>query len=392
MSTPDPQPAGKAASSSRRRGLIILAVCVVVCAVAWTVYWYGYARWRISTDDAYVGGTVVQVTADIAGTILSVYARETDTVIAGQTLLELDPADARIAMDAAVADLGNTVRQVHGAFLQVDRLRAQLALREVELRRARQDLARRGPLGEGGAVSAEDVAHARDAVAGYEAAVRAAREELNVALAQTVGATPSDHPQVLRAAARVREAALALQRTVIKAPIGGVIAKKGVQLGQRVSPGMPLLGLVPLEDVWVDANFKEGQLEQMRIGQPASLRADLYGRSVDFSGHIRGISPGTGAAFALLPAQNASGNWIKIVQRIPVRIALDPEQVRDHPLRVGLSMQVVVDVHDQSGSVLTVPNSEAVASVEPRSTSDEATEALIARTIAINSGQSLPQE
>ncbi len=391
MTTPDPQPADKAASSSRRRGLVILAVCVLIGSVAWVAYWYGYARWRISTNDAYVGGTVVQVTADVAGTILSVHARETDTVAAGQTLLELDPADARVAMDAALADLGNTVRQVHGAFLQVDRLRAQVAVREVELRRARQDLARRGPLGDGGAVSAEDVAHARDAVSGYEAAVRAAREELNVALAQTVGATPEDHPQVLRAAARVREAALALQRTVIKAPVGGVIAKKGVQVGQRVSPGMPLLALVPLEDVWVDANFKEGQLEQMRIGQPAQIRSDLYGGSVEYSGHIRGISPGTGAAFALLPAQNASGNWIKIVQRVPVRISLDPDQVRDHPLRVGLSMDVVVDVHDQSGSVLTVPNAEAAASVAPRSTDDPATEALIARTIAINSGQSLPR-
>jgi len=392
VSTPDPQPADAPASSKRRRGLLILAACVLIGAAAWAAYWYGYARWRVSTNDAYVGGTVVQVTADVAGTILSVHALETDTVTAGQTLLELDPADARITMQSAVADLGNTVRQVQGAFRQVDRLRAQLALREVELRRARQDLARRSSLGNGGAISAEDVAHAQDAVSGYEAAVRAAREELNVALAQTVGATPADHPQVLRAAARVREAALALQRTVIKAPIGGVIAKKGVQLGQRVAPGMPLLGLVPLEDVWVDANFKEGQLEQMRIGQPASLHTDLYGGSVEFSGRIRGISPGTGAAFALLPAQNASGNWIKIVQRVPVRIALDPAQVRDHPLRVGLSVSAVVDVHDQSGTVLTVPNSEVAASVEPRSTDDPATEALIARTIAVNSGQSLPPE
>jgi membrane fusion protein (multidrug efflux system) len=392
VSTPDPKPADAPAGSARRRGLLILAVCVLLGAAAWTAYWYGYARWRVSTNDAYVGGTVVQVTADVAGTILSVHALETDTVTAGQTLLELDPADARIAMQSAVADLGNTVRQVQGAFRQVDRLRAQLALREVELQRARQDLARRSSLGNGGAISAEDVAHARDSVAGYEAGVRAAREELNVGLAQTIDATPEDHPQVLRAAARVREAALALQRTVIKAPIGGVIAKKGVQVGQRVAPGMPLLGLVPLEDVWVDANFKEGQLEQMRIGQPVSLHTDLYGSGVEFSGHIRGISPGTGAAFALLPAQNASGNWIKIVQRIPVRIALDPAQVREHPLRIGLSVTAVVDVHDQSGTVLTVPNAEVAASVEPRSTDDPATEALIARTIAVNSGQSLPRE
>jgi len=390
VSTPDPRPADEAPGSARRRGLTILAVCVVVGCAAWAFYWYSYARWRVSTDDAYVGGTVIQVTSDVAGTILSVHARETDTVAAGQTLIELDPADARVAMDAAVADLGNTVRQVHGAFVQVDRLRAQVALREVELTRARQDLARRSPLSDGGAVSAEDLAHAGDAVAGLEAALRAAREELNVALAQTVGATPSDHPQVLRAAVRVREASLALQRTVVKAPVRGVIAKKGVQVGQRVAPGAPLLGLVPLEDVWVDANFKEAQLEQMRIGQPVRLHADLYGDSVEFTGHIRGISPGTGAAFALLPPQNASGNWIKIVQRVPVRVALEPSQVLDHPLRIGLSMSVVVDVHDQSGPVLTEPNAEAVAAIKPRVTADPATEALIERTIATNSGRPAP--
>jgi membrane fusion protein, multidrug efflux system len=387
VSTPDPLPADEAPSSSRRRGLVILAVCVVLGCAAWAFYWHGYARWRISTNDAYVGGSFIQVTSDVAGTVLSVHARETDTVNAGQTLIELDPADARVAMDAAVADLGNTVRQVHGAFVQVDRLRAQVALREVELARARQDLVRRSSLSEGGAVSAEDVAHARDAVAGLEAALRAAREELNVALAQTDGATPSSHPQVLRAAARVREASLALQRTVVRAPVRGVIAKKGVQVGQRVAPGAPLLGLVPLEDVWVDANFKEGQLEQMRIGQPVRLHADLYGDGVEFTGRIRGFSPGTGAAFALLPPQNASGNWIKIVQRVPVRVALEPSQVLEHPLRIGLSVSVVVDVHDQSGPVLTEPNAEAAASIEPRATSDPATEALIERTIAINSGR-----
>ena len=392
MSTPDPETGDETPSSARRRGLMILAACVLLGCAAWALYWYGYARWRVSTDDAYVGGSFIQVTSDVAGTILTVHARETDTVAAGQTLIELDPADARVAMDAAVADLGNTVRQVHGAFLQVDRLRAQVALREVELARARQDFARRNSLAEGGAVSAEDVAHARDAVAGLEAALRAAREELNVALAQTVGTTPAEHPQVLRAAARVREASLALRRTVVRAPVRGVIAKKGVQVGQRVGPGAPLLGLVPLEDVWVDANFKEAQLRQMRIGQPVGLHADLYGDGVKFTGRIRGFSPGTGAAFALLPPQNASGNWIKIVQRVPVRIALDPAQVLEHPLRIGLSMSVVVDVHDQSGSVLTEPNGETTASIEPRATADPETEALIERTIAGNSGRLAPKE
>ncbi|HQR72746.1 MAG TPA: HlyD family efflux transporter periplasmic adaptor subunit [Burkholderiaceae bacterium] len=387
MNTPASETTNGAGSPARRRGLLILAVAVLLGAAAWAVYWFGYARWRVSTDDAYVGGNVVQVTAEVPGTVREIRTRETESVAAGQTLLLLDPADAKVAMDAAVADLGSTVRQVEGTYAQVDRLRAQVAVRQVELDRARKDLARRDSIADGGAVSAEDVSHARENVAALEAALRAAQEDLKAALSQTVGTTPEEHPLVLRAAARVRDAALTLQRMTIVAPVGGVVGKKGVQIGQRVAPGTPLIGIVPLQDVWVDANFKEVQLEEMRIGQPVDLRADLYGRSVAFKGHIVGMSPGTGAAFALLPAQNASGNWIKIVQRVPVRIALDADEIAKHPLRIGLSMRVVVDVHDQSGPVLTQPSGGVAAEIEARSSSDPATEALIARTIAVNSGR-----
>jgi membrane fusion protein (multidrug efflux system) len=359
----------------------------LLALAAWAVYWNGHGRWHVSTEDAYVGGNIVQITADVPGSVRAIHTRETETVAAGQTLLELDAADARVAMDSAVADLGNTVRQVRGTFVQVNRLRAQVAVRETELERARQDLARRNSIAGGGAVSAEEVAHARESVRGLEAALRAAREDLNVALSQTEGTTPEQHPQVLRAAARVRDAALALERTKIVSPVRGVVGKKGVQIGQRVAPGTPLLGIVPLEDVWVDANFKEVQLQHMRIGQPVELEADLYGSRVTYSGHVKGISPGTGAAFALLPPQNASGNWIKIVQRVPVRIALDPAQVREHPLRIGLSMHVVVDLHDQSGPVLTEPQSEVAASIAPRAERNPAVEALIDEVIATNSGR-----
>jgi membrane fusion protein (multidrug efflux system) len=359
----------------------------LLALATWAVYWNGHGRWHVSTEDAYVGGNIVQITADVPGSVRAIHTRETETVAAGQTLLELDAADARVAMDSAVADLGNTVRQVRGTFVQVNRLRAQVAVRETELERARQDLARRNSIAGGGAVSAEEVAHARECVRGLEAALRAAREDLNVALSQTEGTTPEQHPQVLRAAARVRDAALALERTKIVSPVRGVVGKKGVQIGQRVAPGTPLLGIVPLEDVWVDANFKEVQLQHMRIGQPVELEADLYGSHVTYSGRIKGISPGTGAAFALLPPQNASGNWIKIVQRVPVRIALDPAQVREHPLRLGLSMHVVVDLHDQSGPVLTEPQSEVAASIAPRAERNPAVEALIDEVIATNSGR-----
>ena len=386
MSSTAPEPATESGSPARRRGLIVLAVVVLLAVAAWAIYWNGHGRWHVSTEDAYVGGNIVQVTADVPGSVRAIHTRETETVAAGQVLLELDPADARVAMDAAVADLGNTVRQVRGTFVQVSRLRAQVAVREAELERAKQDLARRNSIAGGGAVSAEEVAHASESVRGLDAALRAAREDLNVALSQTEGTTPERHPQVLRAAARVRDAALTLERMTIVSPVRGVVGRKGVQIGQRVAPGMPLLGIVPLEDVWVDANFKEVQLQHMRIGQPVELEADLYGSQVTYSGQIKGISPGTGAAFALLPPQNASGNWIKIVQRVPVRIALDPAQVREHPLRIGLSMHAVVDLHDQSGPVLTAPQSEVAASIAPRAERNPAVEALIEEVIATNSG------
>ena len=387
MTTSDPQNEAVAASHSRRRGLLILAALVLLGGAAWAAYWYGYGRWRVSTEDAYVGGNIVQITAEIPGRVLALHARETETVAVGQTLIELDPSDARVAMDAAVADLASTVRQVRGSFAQADRLRAQVAVREVELERAKRDLARRASIADGGAVSAEEVAHARESVQGLEAALRAAREDLNVALSQTEGTTPERHPLVTRAAARVRDAALTLQRTRIASPVRGVVGRKGVQIGQRVAPGTPLMGIVPLEDVWVDANFKEVQLERMRIGQPVQLESDLYGSGVKFDGRVLGISPGTGAAFALLPAQNASGNWIKIVQRVPVRIALEPGQVREHPLRVGLSMRAVVDLHDQSGPVLSEPDSAVASAIPPRDAGDPEVEALIERVIEANSGR-----
>jgi membrane fusion protein (multidrug efflux system) len=385
-----PEPATESAptpNQKRRRGLLLLAVVVLLAGAAWFAWWYVHARWYVSTEDAYAGATVVQVTSEVAGTVRTIHPRETEWVTAGQPLIELDPADARIAMDAALADLGATVRQVRGAYPQTGRLQAQIAARETDLARARDDYRRRQSIAAGGAVSVEELAHAREVVAGAEAALRSAREELNVALAQTGGIDASRHPQVMRAIARVREAALALERTQITAPVNGVVARKGVQLGQRVNAGTPLLSIVELDDAWVDANFKEVQLQRMRIGQPVELRSDLYGDDVVYHGHIKGFSPGTGAAFALLPAQNASGNWIKIVQRVPVRIALDPQELAEHPLRVGLSMHAEVDLHDQGGTVMAEPTGAVAATMADRPERDEQTEAMIARVIAENSGR-----
>jgi membrane fusion protein (multidrug efflux system) len=389
VNSPDPTADTAAPTSARRRGLTALAVVCLLCGGAWALWWFGYGRWQLGTDNAYVGGNVVQVTAEVTGPIREIRTRETAAVTAGQVLIEVDPADARLALDGAVAELGNTVRQVRAMYAQVERLRAQVAAREVELARARQDLERRVSVGDDGAIAAEELAHARENVAALAAALRATREDLNATLAQTTGTTPERHPQVLRAAARVRDASLALSRTTVTSPVSGVVGKKGVQIGQRVAPGTPLLAIVQLDDVWVDANFKEVQLDRVRIGQPVKLHADLYGKDVEFDGRVQGLSPGTGAAFALLPAQNATGNWIKIVQRVPVRIALDREQLRAHPLRVGLSMHATVDVRDQSGPVLAAPVTEVAATLPPRATDDAATEALIARTIAANTGRLL---
>jgi membrane fusion protein (multidrug efflux system) len=371
----------------RRRKLWLLAIVVLVAGGAWFAWWQLYARWYVATEDAYAGATIVQVTAEVPGTIRAIHPRETDSVRAGQPLIDLDPADARIALDAALADLGATVRQVRGAYPQTGRLQAQISARETDLARAREDLRRRQSIATGGAVSVEELAHSREVVNGAEAALRAAQEELKIATAQTGGVDVARHPQVLRAAARVREAALSLARTQITSPVDGVLARKGVQLGQRVNAGTPLLGIAQLGDAWVDANFKEVQLQHMRIGQPVELRSDLYGDDVVYQGRIRGFSPGTGAAFALLPAQNASGNWIKIVQRVPVRIELDPAEVASHPLRIGLSMHARVDTHDRSGPVLSKPNTDVAAAMAPRPERDAQVEALIANVIADNAGR-----
>jgi len=282
-------------------------------------------------------------------------------------LVRLDPADARVALDQAEAQLAETVREVRVTFANnnalaatIDSRQADLTRSQAELARLTADLARREPLLDGGAVSREEVQHlqtaianARSAQAAATAGLAEAREQLAKNQSLTEGTTPETHPRVLAAAGKYREAWLASKRLGIAAPVAGTVARRSAQVGQRVASGVPLMAIVPLDQLWVDANFKESQLETLRIGQPATLTADIYGHRTEFKGTVAGLGAGTGAAFSLLPAQNATGNWIKVVQRVPVRIQLDPQELAAHPLRVGLSMEVSVDVHDQSGKAVT---------------------------------------
>lgn len=354
-------------NTARRRGLTVIAVVVALGGLAWGGWHWMNARHFETTDNAYAAGNVVQITPQVGGTVVAIGSNDTDFVRAGQVLVTLDAADARVALDQAEAQLAQTVREVRTLFANNAPLQAQVSLRQADLvraqaeaTRAQDDVHRRSPLLATGAVGKEEFQHAtaqlttaKSAVTAARSAVLAAQEQLVASQTQTDGTNPQDHPNVQRAAARVREAWLALERTQLKAPLDGTIAKRGVQLGQRVAAGAPLMTVVALSDLWVDANFKESQLQNLRIGQSATLKADVYGSKVVFHGTVTGLGAGTGAAFALLPAQNATGNWIKIVQRVPVRIALDPQEVAEHPLRVGLSMEVSVDIRPQDGKRLS---------------------------------------
>jgi membrane fusion protein (multidrug efflux system) len=372
---------------SRRGRLIVLALVVTVFGIGYGAYWFFYARYFESTDDSYVDGDVVQITSEEPGTVIGLHVDDTQSVARGQALLELDPADAEVALRDAEANLARAVRAVRALFSQADQLRAEIVDREVALSQAEQDYQRRMGLLQEGAVSREEFQHTGDSIAEIRATLASAREHLNETTAQIDGTTVATNPQVLAAAAAVRDAWLALRRTRITAPVSGVVARRTVQVGQRVAAGTPLMGVVPLEAVWVDANFKEVQLRDMRVGQPVTLRADIYGGRALYHGTLVGLSAGSGTAFALLPSQNASGNWIKIVQRLPVRVALDPAELRAHPLRIGLSVSASVDIHDTSGSLVALKVRQVPIPSQP-SLADDASvvDARVAQIIQSNLG------
>jgi membrane fusion protein (multidrug efflux system) len=351
---PDNRSAPTGVPNSRRR--LILATGLSLIGLIGLAYWLISGWNSASTEDAYVSGNVVMVTAQVGGVVTAIDADDTDHVHAGQPVIRLDGTDARVALGQAQAGLARAVRQVRARYAAAGTTEADIQVREVALARARADLNHRRGLLAIGAVSGEEVRHAQQTVRAAVAALQMAREQWKASVAAIDGTSLQRNPAVLAAAAQLRGAYLALHRTVVPAPVSGIVTRRNVQLGERIAPGVPLMAIVPMKQLWVDANFEESQLREVRIGQPVTLTSDLYGDGVVYHGVVEGQEPGTGSAFSLLPPQNATGNWIKVVQRVPVRIALRPSELERHPLQLGLSMHVDVSTANRSGQRLAAAN------------------------------------
>ncbi|WP_445191743.1 efflux RND transporter periplasmic adaptor subunit [Sphingomonas sp. Tas61C01] len=369
--------------SGRKRGFLILGVVVLIGLLIWAVFHFLLAKPEEETDDAYVAGDVVAITARDPGTVLAIHADNTQMVKAGQPLIDLDSATADVNLAAAEAELARAVRSTRADISKVGESGAQVVQVRATLAAAEADYGRRRGAAAQGAISGEELSHAADAV-------KVARANLQLALSQQAqsrstvqGTSTSTNPAVLTAIAAYRRAAITRSHMHVTAPIDGVVAQRTVQLGQQVAAGMPLMSVVPLDRVWVDANFRETQLRDLRVGQPVTVVADMYGDDLPYHGKVVGVGAGSGNAFALLPAQNASGNWIKIVQRVPVRIAIDPRELRANPLRVGLSVTATVATDDVRGPRLGAPAKQAYKGMATDA-NDPVVEAKIRQIIAAN--------
>ena len=383
MSTANTQPNEK----KRKAALAGITVLFILAGAAYAVYYEAVLSKQQDTDNAYVGGNLVSLSSQVIGNVQEIRADETQLVQAGQTVIKLDAVDADIVLSQADARLGAAVRQQRQRYADVAQYDATITLRKLQLKDAEDDLARRKPLASDHTVSGEEVDHARQAVENARAAMAVATKQAEAAQAGVAGVPVTLHPAVQAAKADYVQAWLAVRRNTIVAPVTGYVAKRSVQVGARATPGTPLLSIVPLDQLWVDANFKESELRNIRVGQPAKVEADMYGSKVEFHGKVMGLSAGTGSAFSLLPAQNASGNWIKVVQRLPVRIALDPKELAQHPLRIGLSTTVTVDVSKTDGPILGAPMPSAPvyatqALAQPLQQAAAAADAIIARNLA----------
>jgi membrane fusion protein (multidrug efflux system) len=352
-------------NGKRRVILVVIALLFVIAGIAWWLLYIFVFSLRETTDDAYVSGNQVTIASQIPGTVIAVLADDTQLVNVGQPLVRLDPTDSQVAFAKAKSALASAVRQVRQLSEQASQYDSAISSRRTDLAQAEADLKRRKPLLAEKAIAPEEVAHAEEAVRNARNALDQVQRQSAAAHALVDGTPLADNPAIMQAKAAFREAWINAERDAIVAPVTGYVAQRSVQLGSRIQPGTPLLTVIPLGDLWVDANFKESQLRHIRIGQPVEVESDVYGGEVEFHGRVVGLAPGTGAAFALLPPQNASGNWIKVVQRVPVRISLDPKELEKHPLRIGLSTSVKVDTQDRTGAVLaTAPATKPVAETD----------------------------
>ncbi len=409
-------PLPTAPAGRRRKLMLLIGAVVALAALAVATWWLAFGRWNSGTDDAYVGGDIVAVMPQTGGTVIAIYADTTQAVSAGQLLVRLDDSDARLQLDTAEAALAAAVREVRGLYAashgslpllaqrraDLAKAQAELASSEATLAQAEAEYGRRVELARQNFVSPENVQSAlaaRDsaraqqqaalhAVQASSAAIDQTMDQASVSRARVDHTSLENHPEVRAAAVHVREAALALARTRVLAPLSGQVARRSVQLGERVAAGTALMAIVPLDKVWLDANFKETQLRNVRVGQPVRVTSDFYGDAFVFHGKVLGLAPGVGSAFALLPPQNATGNWVKIVQRLPVRIALDAAELRSHPLRVGLSMYADIDTHDRNGAALgPLPDPAPVATAAMYAQDLKAADARVAQIIADNLGR-----
>ena len=346
-------------AKKRRTVLFGLTALFIIAAIAYVIYYEIVLTQRESTDNAYVGGNMITLTSQVSGNVQEIRADETQMVKAGTAVIKLDPLDADLNLRQAESKLGAAVRQLRQRYADVAQYEAAIEQRKLVLQQAEDDLARRAPLAADHTLSTEEVTHARQNVAEAKAALSVAQSQLEAARSSISGVDIINHPSVQAAKADFIAAWVAARRNAILAPASGYVAKRSVQVGAHIVPGTALMSIVPLDQLWIDANFKESELQNLRIGQPVKIEADIYGSKVEYHGKLVGLAAGTGSAFSLLPAQNATGNWIKIVQRVPVRIALDAKELVDHPLRIGLSTEVTVDTHSREGAVLGAPAASA---------------------------------
>jgi membrane fusion protein (multidrug efflux system) len=355
MKNAPPEPENNQPIHDKKKILWGMTLGLLIISLLIFLLWFFILRFHQKTEDAYVNGNQVVLTPQIAGYITTVTVNDTQLVEAGHILVQLDTIDQTISLEKAKNDLAETVRNVSQMFQNVEKLKADVESRKAEMAKTGQDYEHRKKLVQSGAISVEDFQHSEASFIEAYANLLAAQFELNGAEALVAGTTVQTHPLVEKAKAATKDAFVNLQRCTIRSPVQGIVAAKQAQVGQAITPNTALMTLIPLDQIWVDANFKEGQLRKVRIGQPVKMTSDIYGSGITYHGKVVGIGAATGSVLSVLPPQNATGNWIKIVQRLPVRIRLDQDEIKVYPLRLGLSMNVNVDVHKTDGDFIPPP-------------------------------------